>query len=76
MRYPITSQQATPIAPPKATPTCCTSIYHCHARAVGSSPGVRRLIDESGDAGEGSEVEVRSADDETFRAKRGKNFSP
>ena len=29
--YPITSQQATPIAPPKATPTCCTSIYRCRA---------------------------------------------
>jgi len=26
----ITSQQATPIAPPKATPTC-TSAYRCHA---------------------------------------------
>ena len=31
MWYPITSQQATPIAPPKATPTCCTSAYRCHA---------------------------------------------
>jgi len=31
MWYLITSQQATPIAPPKATPTCCTSIYRCHA---------------------------------------------
>jgi len=31
MWYPITSQQATPIAPPKATPTCCTSANHCHA---------------------------------------------
>ena len=31
MWYPITSQQATPIAPPKAMPTCCTSIYRCHA---------------------------------------------
>ena len=31
MWYPITSQQATPIAPPKATPTCCTSVYHCRA---------------------------------------------
>ena len=31
MWYPITSQQATPIAPPKATPTCCTSAYHCRA---------------------------------------------
>ena len=31
MWYPITSQQATPIAPPEATPTCCTSIYRCHA---------------------------------------------
>jgi len=30
MWYPITSQQATPIAPPKAMPTC-TSIYRCHA---------------------------------------------
>ena len=30
MWYPITSQQATPIAPPKAMPTC-TSVYHCHA---------------------------------------------
>ena len=30
MWYPITSQQATPIAPPKATPTC-TSVYRCHA---------------------------------------------
>ena len=27
MWYRITSQQATPIAPPKATPTCCTSVY-------------------------------------------------
>ena len=31
MWYSITSQQATPIAPPKATPTCCTSVYRCHA---------------------------------------------
>ena len=31
MWYPITSQQATPFAPPKATPTCCTSVYRCHA---------------------------------------------
>ena len=31
MWYPITSQQATPIAVPKAMPTCCTSVYHCHA---------------------------------------------
>ena len=31
MWYLITSQQATPIAPPKAMPTCCTSVYHCHA---------------------------------------------
>jgi len=31
MWYPITSQQATPIAPPKATSTCCTSVYRCHA---------------------------------------------
>ena len=30
MWYPITSQQATPIAPPKATPTCCTSLYRCN----------------------------------------------
>ena len=30
MWYAITSQQATPIAPPKATPTC-TSAYRCHA---------------------------------------------
>ena len=29
MWYLITSQQATPIAPPKATPTC-TSVYRCH----------------------------------------------
>ena len=31
MSYLITSQQATPIAPPKAMPTCCTSFYRCHA---------------------------------------------
>ena len=31
MWYPITSQQATPIAPPKTTPTCFTSVYRCHA---------------------------------------------
>ena len=30
MWYSITSQQATPIAPPKATPTC-TFVYRCHA---------------------------------------------
>ena len=30
MWYAITSQQATPIAPLKATPTC-TSAYRCHA---------------------------------------------
>ena len=34
MWYPITSQQATLIAPPKATPTCCTSVYRCHACLV------------------------------------------
>jgi len=28
------------------------------SRAVGSSPGVGRLIDQSGDAAEGSEIEV------------------
>ena len=31
MWYPITSQQATPIAPPKATPTCSNSVYRYHA---------------------------------------------
>ena len=31
-------------------------------RAVGSSPGVGRLKDQSGDAAEGSEIEVCSAD--------------
>ena len=47
-------------------------------RAVGSSPGVGRLRDESSDAGQGSEVEARGGDidHETFRAKRGKIFSP
>ena len=28
--YPITSQQATPMSPPKTMPTC-TSVYRCHA---------------------------------------------
>ena len=36
-------------------------------RAVGSSPGVGRLIDERGDGGKGSEIEARSAE---------KNYSP
>ena len=45
-------------------------------RAVGSSPGVGRLIDQSGDAAEGSKVEACSADNETFRAKRARNISP
>ena len=31
MWYSNTSQQATPIAPPKATPTCSTSVYRYHA---------------------------------------------
>ena len=31
-------------------------------RAVGSFPGVGRLIDQSGDAAEGREIEARSAD--------------
>ena len=31
MWYPITSQQATHISPPKATPTCCTSVYRHRA---------------------------------------------
>jgi len=37
-------------------------IYHIHNRAVGSSPGVGRLIDQSGDAAKGSEIEACSAD--------------
>ena len=35
---------------------------------------VGRLIDGSGDAAEGSDIEARSVDHS--RAKRGKNFSP
>ena len=31
-------------------------------RAVGSSPGVGRLIDQSGDTAEGIEIEARSAE--------------
>jgi len=31
-------------------------------RAVGSPPGVGRLIDQSGDAAEGSDIEARSAE--------------
>jgi len=40
-------------------------------RAVGSSPGVGRLIDQSDDAAKGSEIEVCGAC-RSFRAKRGK----
>ena len=51
-------------------------LQHRPVRAVGSSPGVGRLMDQSGDAAKGSEVEARSTDHETFRAKRGKkNFA-
>ena len=39
-----------------------------------SSPGVGRVIDQSGDAAEGSEIEVRSADHSALSAE--KNFSP
>jgi len=35
---------------------------------------VGRLINQSGDAAFGSEVEARNADHETFRAKRGKKI--
>ena len=34
----------------------------CIFRAVGSSPGVEQLVDQRGDAAEGSEIEVLSAD--------------
>ena len=36
-------------------------LYHSY-RAVGSSPGVGRLIDQSGDTAEGIEIEARSAE--------------
>ena len=39
-------------------------LYHSY-RAVGSSPGVGRLIDQSGDAAAGSEIEVCSVDHST-----------
>ena len=42
-----------------------------HYRAVGSSPGVGRLTDQNGEAVEGSEIEVRSAD---HTARSGENF--
>ena len=35
-----------------------------------SSPGVGRVIDQSGDAAEGSEIEVRSADHSALSAEK------
>ena len=39
-------------------------------RAVGSSPGVGRLIDQRGDGAEGSEIEARSADHSVRSAEK------
>jgi len=36
-------------------------LLNCNNRAVGSSPGVGRLIDQSSHAAEGSEIEARCA---------------
>ena len=45
---------------------CLGTRLPLYIRAVGSSPGVGQLIDQSGDAGEGSEMEACSADHSTW----------
>ena len=50
----------------------CNFMLECCNRGVGSSPGVGQLIDQSGDAAKGSEIEVCSVDHSARSA--GKNF--
>ena len=49
---------------------CISVLATGNDRAVGSSPGVERLIDQSGDAAERSEIEARSGDQSARSAEK------